>query len=165
MDSVKVITPSIDRWQDVKELRLEALKNDPASFGETYENSLAYPDIKWKERLQAALEGKNSITLYAEVDGHLIGQVGAFDKNGTMGVWGVYVKPEFRGKGYAQLLFGRLFEKLKALGHTKCILTVNSETIPAQKLYEKIGFVKTGENLETGVSHIKKVYFMEKSLL
>ena len=164
MANVKILTPSINRWQEVRELRLEALKNDPTSFSDTYEKSSTYPDTKWQERLQMAIEGVKSITLYAEIDGHLIGQIGTFEKAGTMEVWGTYVKPEFRGKGIAKMLFEELFLRLKSLGHKKCILSVNCINDHAICLYEKIGFVKTGEGEEEGITHIKKVHFMEKSL-
>jgi hypothetical protein len=39
-----------DKWQDYKALRIRALHDDPQAFSEPFENAVAFPDERWKQR-------------------------------------------------------------------------------------------------------------------
>ncbi len=56
----------------------------------------------------------------------------------------VALLPEYRGKGIGTALMGRLLEQA-GLRYKAVSLTVSNEN-PAKKLYERLGFVKVGED-------------------
>ena len=44
-----------DRWRDCRDLRLEALKNDPMAFGSSYEEEESLSENEWRIRIKNAL--------------------------------------------------------------------------------------------------------------
>ena len=51
-----------------RELRLEALKAHPESFGSDYAEQAADPDSAWLDRIRISIEGKMSRLFLAEAD-------------------------------------------------------------------------------------------------
>ena len=146
--SIIVLHPS--RWRETKQLRLEALQNSPESFASSYEDALLYSDDVWKSRVKAAFERDQSIALYAEVDGALVGMAGAgwSDRRKTRHVaevYAVYVSPTHRGKGIGAALMRRLLDELKALPQIKKVkLGVTASNEAAVSLYLRLGFEIVG---------------------
>ena len=138
------------RWREAKQLRLEALRAEPAAFASSYEDELAFGDDVWIARLTSAFERDGNLTFFAEVDSELVGMGGAHwstkaKLRHVAEVYGVYVSPEIRGKGVAARLMRRLLDELRALRRIeKVSLTVNSELPVAVALYEKLGFEIVG---------------------
>lgn len=149
MNAISVITLPPSRWQEYKDLRLEALQNDPTAFATTHQEDLAIPPFEWQERLQSAQEGK-SYMLFAEYEGKIIGMVGALLYQGKCvehkaTIVSMYLKPEYRGHGVAKKLMLAIMDRLQAdekIVHVQ--LTVNTQNTQAIKLYESIGFKKIG---------------------
>lgn len=52
------------------------------------------------------------------------------------------VKPEFRGKGYGDMLVSYAIEDMKKMGATKIIIWTRVSNIPAVKIYTRLGFVE-----------------------
>lgn len=172
MSQISIITLNPDRWQEVKALRLAALQQDPIAFGSSYEEEVAYDDSLWIERATKAFQRDGNITVYAEVDGNLVGMMGAFWSNRIkMGhvasIYGVYVAPSMRRKGVASQLMEVVLEYINDLPHiVKVMLTVNSEQTSAQRLYKKFGFTAIGvshKDLKVGNQFYDEIY-MEKLL-
>lgn len=142
----EIISLPLYRWQEYKELRLDALKTDPQAFLSTYEKEFSYPDEKWQQRLKSANEGKSSWMYFAQLNGKLVGMIGGYQdeddlKNHSVQIWGVYVDTEFRGKGIAKALMSTLLEKLSENKYITVIkLEVNTDQRSAKKLYERFGF-------------------------
>lgn len=44
MDTIQVVTLQPSKWQEYKNLRLLALKEEPQAFGSTYEENAKRPD-------------------------------------------------------------------------------------------------------------------------
>jgi ribosomal protein S18 acetylase RimI-like enzyme len=89
-------------------LRLEALRNDPASFADSTEEHLATTVETARERLRKGDPASNFVLGIFE-DGKLTGTAGFLhsqhNKERHKGhIWGVYVQPESRGKGVANSL-------------------------------------------------------------
>ncbi len=150
MTNIQIISLDPSRWRESKELRLEALKSDPLAFGSSYEENLEFDDQLWIERTTAAYEKKNSITIYAEAEGKLIGVMGAFwtnrIKTGHIAtIVGVYVSSDYRGQGVGKRLLQSLSDEITAVPQIEKInLTVNTTQTAAQKLYETFGFQPIG---------------------
>jgi ribosomal protein S18 acetylase RimI-like enzyme len=84
--------------------------------------------------------------LGAFVDDQLVGMTGFFrspeEKTKHKGrVWGVYVKPQHRGKGIARSLMEELLRKVRSQpGLEQVTLAVASGQAAARKLYLQLGF-------------------------
>ena len=131
----------ISEWQEWKALRLEMLQNYPIMFGASYEQELLRSDDYWKDSLNI---DKNNVIFGAFVDGVLVGSVGFYveheEKKKHKGVlWGVYVKPEYRGKGVANDLMQAMIAhaKTKVIQVQLSVLIINEL---AFDLYQKYGF-------------------------
>lgn len=57
----------------------------------------------------------------------------------------LYIRPEFRGRGYSRLMLEQIFSRCKELGFTESYLTTRPDVMGAgYELYKKIGFQELG---------------------
>lgn len=129
-------------WSTLKELRLEALQDTPEAFGSTYEESVTWPDKRWKT--MAADWNYYFAVSGDEVVGMLSGSLNDYHP-GTWWMFGMYVKPTFRGLGAAEALVDRVGLWAKAQGASDLYLHVTESVGRARAFYEKNGFVLNGE--------------------
>ena len=152
---------SADEWPEVKQLRLLALQDPVAhlAFLETYENALAKPDSFWQERAErGARDSKTGQQIIAQgSDGAWVGTVTVLiEEAGTID-WagypverrqghlvGVWVRPDHRGIGMTERMFGHAVEWAWRIGVDRVRLMVHEDNGRAQGLYRKCGFVPTG---------------------
>lgn len=125
-------------------LRREALELEPASFGESVQEFVAVPVATYAERIR---NGGEESFIFGVFDGErLVGMSGFFrekrDKRRHKGtVWGVYVTPEYRGRGVGRAVMRGLLEAVRELPGLACVyLTVTSANSPARRLYVSLGF-------------------------
>src|SRR5215213_9990989 len=115
-------------WRDLRAIRLEALRSEPAAFSSTYEETLAWSDEDWRQRL-------------------------ANDERVAV-VFGMYVTSEHRGRGIGRLLLTSLIDRLSVLPQIGTIrLGVTETQDPARKLYESVGFRVVGKTEQGIVVH------------
>ncbi len=164
MNNIQIIKLPPERWNEYKTLRLRALKDDPQAFGSSYAKEVAYSDEKWREKT-------NDNVFFACNGNDLVGMMGIWqsedDKNNKVAnVFGVYVIPEFRGKGISKMLMQSLVEELKTSPNiSKLKLTVNKDQVSAVKLYEAFGFkTMKEEKALLGDGNYYDEYLMEKDL-
>jgi len=140
---VELLTP--DQWQRVRAIRLRALEESGYAFGGTFEVESAEDEAMWRLKFEkndfliASVAGVDAAILYIEV---LKGDFGA-----TCWIGGCWSDPQFRGKGLMRALFTFIDQqekdwKIQGLG----VFTDNYNAIAA---YEKLGFVKMGEDTES----------------
>jgi len=147
-------------WQ----LRLEALRNDPASFADSAEEHLETTVESTRERLSKSDAACNFV-IGAFEDGKLIGTAGFFrrpnNKERHKGhIWGVYVRPESRGKGVGSALMKEIIRRARAIEGVEQITLVASANLPAQRLYESVGFQSYGvepHSLKIGNEYVDDV--------
>lgn len=131
-------------------LRLRALKEEPEAFGSSYAESLARPLALMVERLRASREAGDFTLVAAEADGALTGMVGFVRAPGAKtrhnaDIWGMYVAPEARGKGYGRALMEELIARARTMdGLEKLALAVVTTNAPARALYHSLGFTIYG---------------------
>jgi RimJ/RimL family protein N-acetyltransferase len=131
-----------DRWQEYRDLRLEALKNEPLAFSSSYEEELLIPETGWRERIENAL--------FAIENEKLVGMAGFFRNNRlktnhVCEIFGVYVRREYRDRGIGKQLVAAVMEEIKNIkGITKIKIGVNPTQKAAEHLYLKFGFKPVG---------------------
>ena len=126
-------------------IRLDALATSPEAFGSSHEEEAALP----LETFQARIEGPEpSVIFGAFADDALVGMAGflASEKRkqrhkGTL--WGVFVRPTWRGHGIAERLVRRVVEHA---GQHVTILYANVVTMNhhARMMYQRLGFTPYG---------------------
>jgi ribosomal protein S18 acetylase RimI-like enzyme len=141
---IRALTP-----QDIDafiEIRMLGLKTHPEAFGAAYEEGID------REKTLRNLYAKNDedfILGYFAGD-FLVGIVGFLRytrlKMRHKGwIWGMYVRPQYHGRGIGKALMETCMEKASALeGLQKVTLSVTHTMIPAKRLYESVGFLTYG---------------------
>ena len=79
-----------------------------------------------------------------------------YDKNCNQYWFGIYIISEYRGKKLGELLMNHTIQYTKNMNNYKPIyLSVDSNNIPAIKLYEKYGFMIESENKDKNIRIMK----------
>jgi RimJ/RimL family protein N-acetyltransferase len=130
-----------------RELRLGALQDSPIAFTADYQKNLNHPPKYWEDMLTMQTD-ESTIFLVANEDA-LIGMTGIArsgspkTRHGAW-IWGVYVKPEWRGLHIAEELIKCCFEWAKVRGIVIAKLGVSAVNHPAIRCYERCGFKTYG---------------------
>jgi ribosomal protein S18 acetylase RimI-like enzyme len=129
-------------------LRLEALHHDSASFADSAEEHQTTTVESVRADLVSADPAQSFVVGVFE-DGKLAGTAGFYRqphvKERHKGyVWGVYVRPESRGKGAARSMMQEILRRAREMQGLEQITLVVSAHLPARKLYEGMGFVSYG---------------------
>ncbi|PRY59315.1 ribosomal protein S18 acetylase RimI-like enzyme [Knoellia remsis] len=125
-----------------RDVRLASLLDTPRAFANSYAVSAAYDDATWRARLTT------SQIWLAFVGDRPVGTVSLWhaddqpaDETYLIGMW---VSASVRGKGIGDLLVGAALDQARADGFARVLLDVAEENVPAQRLYERHGFARTG---------------------
>ncbi|MDJ0691181.1 MAG: GNAT family N-acetyltransferase [Xenococcaceae cyanobacterium MO_188.B32] len=128
---------------DYRNIRLEALYNNPDSFGTMYHEEAIMTIDKFRERIPV---DNNNFILGCYKDRELIGIV-AFHQESRMKVRhkayirSMYVQLECREKGIGKLLLNELIERAKAIKEIEILLLdVVTNNLIAKQLYLSFGF-------------------------
>ena len=145
---VSIVALGPHDWRDLRVIRLEALRSEPAAFSSSFEETLTWSDEDWRRRLT----NEPRLHLLARVQNRPIGMVGGYlgsddGDEGVAVVFGMYVTSEQRGKGIGRLLLTSLIDRLSAFPQITTIrLGVTQD--PARTLYESVGFQVVGKTEE-----------------
>lgn len=121
-------------------LRLTALESEPQAFRETVAEHKQRSVDSFAQRLG---EGGNDSFVYGAFDGCLlIGMMGYYRKDEQRAwIWGVFVRPEYRGRGVSQALMEALLDALRSVPRVTSVhLTVAMTQETARRLYRSCGF-------------------------
>ena len=142
---VRRLTPA--DASEFQALRLAGLKDEPVSFASSYEEEKDLPASTIEERLAI----KSDRGLFGAFENErLVGLValGREDLNNLSHkalIWGMYVKPEFRGKGMARALMCEALSLARSVREVKQVnLCANARNLAAIQLYESLGFKSFG---------------------
>ncbi len=147
-----------------RELRLEALRTHPEAFGADFEESLARPLERWQQNVRDGAGTDLGITYVAEADGGLVGMTGIYRDSGPKMrhrgiIWGVYVRPDWRGAGIADALIGACVGWANMQGLRLVTLSVVTTNAAAIRCYVRCGFSVYGMDPE--VIYHDGVYYDE----
>lgn len=79
-----------------------------------------------------------------EVDGKIVGYMGLWFILEEGHITNVAITPSYRGNRWGEYLIRSVMKKMISEGMERMTLEVRESNIPAQHLYERIGFVKAG---------------------
>jgi ribosomal protein S18 acetylase RimI-like enzyme len=128
-------------------LRLHALQNSPTAFSADYQRNLSHPAPYWEDMLN--LHPDESAIFLAVQENNPVGMTGIARGNTpktrhSATVWGVYVKPDWRGLHIAEQLLQACFRWARARKIVAAKLGVTATNTSAIKCYERCGFKVTG---------------------
>ena len=133
---IEIRSASGDDWVAYRQVRLRALTDAPDAFASTLEREAAFDDDVWIARLTSAH------TLIAWAGDDPVGTVTGLPDGEMVAMW---VAPDQRGKGVGAQLVAALVDWSRAAGLTELRTWVADGNDTAQRLYERMGFVPTGE--------------------
>jgi len=133
-----------DDWPSVRDVRLRALREDPAAFGSSLAREEMFGESHWRMRLRGAVTW-----LAVDDDGTPRGIVGMIQEPGSPAtdrhVVQLWVAPESRRRGVAWALLDVVRAAASAEGATTVSLWVADDNHAAGDLFVRAGFVRTGE--------------------
>ena len=156
-----------DEWRELREIRLEMLKDTPIAFGERYEDARAKAEQDWRDRTEKSARSTRTAMFVAIGEGgRFVGTAGVFTKAESqsparsqpqpqpgcpaeldMIIYSVYVTPAHRGgrRGVASLLLdGVIRWSREVAGAREITLSVHETNDRAHAFYQRYGFVDTG---------------------
>ena len=125
-------------------LRLEALEIEPLAFSSSANTHRGTTPASIAGRLGSG--SGESFVVGGFVDNHLVGMAGFFrspeEKTRHTGrIWGVYLKPQQRGKGFGRAIMKELLRRAQSQpGLEQVTLAVASPQTAARGLYLQLGF-------------------------
>ena len=130
-----------------RELRLYALQDSPTAFSADFQRNLGHPPQYWEDML--TLQADESIILLADYEHQFVGMTGVArggspkTRHSAM-IWGVYVRPEWRGLHLAEELIKSCFTWAMERKIVAATLGVTATNRSAIRCYERCGFKITG---------------------
>lgn len=134
------------RWKDLREVRLDALRDSPDAFWATWndENRYARDDwvrftrtVAWFVAVHDDPTTRNSVGLVG-----CLRRTEAPDESEIIGMW---VRPDQRGTGTADLLIGAAHHWARSEGARSLALWVIDSNHRARRFYERHDYRPTGE--------------------
>jgi GNAT superfamily N-acetyltransferase len=130
-----------DDWQTLRDVRLAALEDSPHAFWARLADEKVYGRDKWISFLAAAAwfvarRGEEQIGVAA-------GMHGVTDPEPQL--LGMWVAPQERGHGVGIELAGAVMDWARSAGAKSLTLWVTDGNAAALRMYQRLGFVPTGE--------------------
>lgn len=126
-----------------RRVRLRALAAAPDAFASTLEREVAFEDAEWERRV-----GPGNWVL-ALCEGEPVGVTACVLEPGrpadTRDLVAMWVAPEWRGCGVAERLVEVAAAWARTKGAARLALWVAADNHRAVRFYERLGFVRTGE--------------------
>lgn len=150
-------------WEILKTVRLESLLDRPDVFLATYDTAEKYSQSQWRDRASHKTQYQYILAIQAT---RAIGIIGGTQNPALeFNVVAMWVNPEFRGKGIADLLISAIKNLAISKGHSRIVLSVSQNNLRAVSLYSRHGFVFIPEWESVALSSGEKNKKMECSTL
>jgi GNAT superfamily N-acetyltransferase len=129
-----------DDWQQFKDVRIAALRDSPDAFSATLDDTLKRSEMEWRQGLAARTQ------FVATVGGEVVGTAGgiAAGSGKYAELISMWVAPGWRGRGVGGQLVGAVLGWAQSAGFGEVRLWVVEGNELAEKVYARMGFVRTG---------------------
>lgn len=145
---VLVRTAAPEDWEDLRDIRLAALRDAPDAFGSTYAEQAAFTKEQWLSRIA----GNSTFLAYLDEGEHQdgadpVGLAGGYQEEpGVVELISMWVGPRARGHGVGEALIDAVADWARTTTNAVTLhLWVTEDNKPAVRLYERCGFTPTGE--------------------
>ena len=133
----------------LRDVRLRALRTDPASFGSTHDEVAGRADAHWRSWVADHSAGDDQCTLLALLGESPVGLV-RIEREPRPGdvfwIFSMWVAPEARRQGLALELLAMAERWIEAAGGREARLNVVDRATPARRLYERAGYRLDGRS-------------------
>lgn len=134
-------TITAEDWASFRDVRLKALADSPQAFGITHAEAMANAASVWQQRA----DGPGPVVVaYSGERPVAMGGLHAPADSSEAFVWGMWVEPDARGSGQGAEVLKELLAKAAQMDRP-VLLHVTEGNDGARRLYERHGFVPTGE--------------------
>jgi GNAT superfamily N-acetyltransferase len=155
MTSIERIVPS--QWQLLRELRLAALLDSPAAFGQSHAEASGQPEADWRAAAAVASAGDRRAWFIARDDtAAAVGLVQARRRPPTdCLLFSMWVAPAARRAGTGARLVDTVADWGRGWGARRVVLWVLAANEPALRFYDRIGFrvIDAGPDAQSGYSY------------
>jgi RimJ/RimL family protein N-acetyltransferase len=152
----------------LREIRLRSLANDPQAFAGTYAHALSQPSEWWERWAEQSELGDSQRTFVLEGDdGRWMGLALvrlADERPGNAVLNAMWVAPQARGRDAAGNLCEACAAWAAARGCRELTLTVVVDNRAARRAYEAAGFVVCGQTAWTGDGRTLEELMMVRSV-
>ncbi len=139
MTDIRPVTE--DDWRVMRDIRLEALREDPTAFGSSSAREAVFTEADWRRRAG----GHGFFAYLAELGPGPVGIVGGIEEApGTAQLVSMWVRPQARGRQVGVALIEAVVDWARAQRMTRLVLWVTETNKPARRLYERSGFTPNG---------------------
>lgn len=133
-------------WRNYRSIRLEALASDPLAFCTTLDEEMQCDEQRWVERSSLNSTSESQGIWIAYEESRPVGIAGMSSSEEGFSLRHMWVHPHFRGKGIGFSLASTAIEWVLSVNPSASIrLEVNPTQTAAVRLYERLGFIKTGK--------------------
>ncbi len=137
-----------EEWEELRGLRLRALRTDPLAFGSNLDREEAFPEELWRSRALRGAEASDQATFVAVApEGNLVGTAVVTGSDRGCELYGMWVDPSRRGEGVGGLLLDAALGWAEAGPWPPVVrLEVNLRQADAVRLYRSRGFGPSGRS-------------------
>jgi ribosomal protein S18 acetylase RimI-like enzyme len=151
-----------DEWFWLRDVRLEALKQDPSAFLSVYERESDYGEHEWRAEF-----ARGDWTVLTDQN-QIVGLLGTTREpstpQGECYLEYMWICPRFRRSGVGTDLVNAVLKQLASSGVVAVRLWILEGNEPAVRLYKKIGFSFTGESQPSRYNPSRNEELMSLSL-
>ncbi|MCW4459210.1 GNAT family N-acetyltransferase [Microbacterium sp. MPKO10] len=154
-------------WRNVRELRLEMLRDTPIGYAESYDTAAARGEAEWRMRAARGTAEHGIVLAAIDTAGRWVGTMGGYVPEHEVHptLVGVYVAPAHRGRrrGVTDALLEAIEDWARAES-TRLTLHVHEDNARARAAYERRGFVQTGHTVPYSLDPRRRELEMIKRL-
>ncbi|GAA2804063.1 GNAT family N-acetyltransferase [Kitasatospora sp. CM 4170] len=153
-------------WRELRAIRLEALRDSPKAFSESFAEAAARDDAFWQAKAATeATSAEAALFVARDRSGAWVGTAGAAPIPGIPDhahVHGVYVSPAHRGPdGPAVALMDAAIDFAREhTGAAWLTLGVHEDNPRAQAFYRRLGFTDTGKVIPYMLDPSEKLHIL-----
>lgn len=126
-------------WEAYRDVRLAALGDAPSAFGSRLADERDRVEAEWRTRLEQRTQ------FVAREEGLPVATVGCRAAgDGAVELVSLWVAPPSRGTGVADLLVDAVVADARDKGCATIVLWVSEGNEPAERLYARHGFMRSG---------------------
>ena len=142
MSQVSTRRVGSDDWADWRELRLAALLDSPGAFASTHKSERDGTEQEWRNRLDPV----NGMAVIASLDGQPVGMAAGYQSGPhVVDLVSMWVTPTARRQGVGDALVAEVVQWAKEQAASDVHLWVTRGNDPAEHLYARHGFERTGD--------------------